>query len=213
MVEMRGNTTNQVPDDELVVLSLLGSLAAFDELVRRYRGAVVRVTSQILGCRTSAEDAAQDALVIAFKALPQLQDPGRFPAWLCSIARHRALRVANQEMRTVAADKTDLDRLIIERCPELTINPAELVIGRFGSSVLRAMEALPEEVRLVMELRYCEEWSITAIASFLSLPLTTVKWRLHTGRKTLRRILSSDETFHIPAKVGDMAELAGAVTR
>ncbi len=49
-----------------------------------------------------------------------------------------------------------------------------------------AIEDLPEDQRIVAELFYLEEWSTHQIGEFLSLPVTTVKWRLHVARKSLR---------------------------
>jgi RNA polymerase sigma-70 factor (ECF subfamily) len=80
---------SESPDDVLVVAAILGDLAAFDQLVLRYRAAVVRVAQGVVG-REHAEDVAQDALLLAFKALPSIEDPRKFPAWLSAITRHRA---------------------------------------------------------------------------------------------------------------------------
>lgn len=69
------------PDEVLVVAAILGDFDAFDDLVSRYRAAVVRAAQAIVG-REDAEDVAQDALLLAFKALPSIEDPGKFAAWL-----------------------------------------------------------------------------------------------------------------------------------
>ncbi|MGC5371869.1 RNA polymerase sigma factor, partial [Klebsiella pneumoniae] len=66
-------------------------MAAFDELVARYRGAAVIIALQILKSRDRAEDAVQDSFLSAYKSLPQLADPGSFAHWLGSIVRHRAI--------------------------------------------------------------------------------------------------------------------------
>ncbi len=62
-------TRADLPDEVLVVAVILGDLAAFNELALRYRAAVVRLAQTIVG-REDAEDMAQDALLLAFKALP-----------------------------------------------------------------------------------------------------------------------------------------------
>ena len=63
------------PDKEvLVVAAILGDLGAFDELAARYRAAVVRTAQSIVG-REDAEDVAQDTLLLAFKALPSIDEP------------------------------------------------------------------------------------------------------------------------------------------
>src|SRR5579872_4613292 len=105
---IRNGAFPEIPDDELVFMALLGNMASFDELVRRYRGAVIRVANQILGSWSAAEDVAQDAFLLAYKALPQLQCPANFASWLYAITRHRARRVAGRESRSQAVDLTEL---------------------------------------------------------------------------------------------------------
>src|SRR5690242_6492616 len=92
----------------LVVAAQAGDLLAFDLLARRYRPAAVTVARQLLPSE-AAEDAAQDALLSAFKALPKLSDPSRFAAWLGAIVRHRARRLGRERSREPLA----LDQVIL----------------------------------------------------------------------------------------------------
>src|SRR5436190_22696188 len=108
-----------IQTDELVLGALLGDLGAFDELVRRYRGGVIAVAEQVLGSREAALDVAQEAFLLAFKALPQLEAPTHFAGWLCAIARHRARRVGARSGRLVPSELSELDRLLIEQSEEL----------------------------------------------------------------------------------------------
>jgi RNA polymerase sigma-70 factor, ECF subfamily len=175
-------------DEILVVRALVGDMAAYDELVRRFRCAVVLVAQEVVGCRQTAEDVAQDALLLAFKALPQLTDPRRFGGWLCAIARHRARRVAQREGPGRPAVPTDLDRAILERSRELNPDPATVFARKLESALLsQAVNDLPHDHRTVVLLHYYEGWPIRRIAAFLLLPETTVKWRLHRARWLLRQ--------------------------
>src|SRR5580765_307645 len=88
--------SGEPPDEVLVVAAILGDLDAFDELASRYRAAVVRTAWAIVG-REDAEDVAQDSLLLAFKALPSIEDPTKFAAWLAAITRHRAMRFGKRE--------------------------------------------------------------------------------------------------------------------
>ena len=164
-------------DGQLVCWARGGCREAFDELVRRYRPGVFLIARQAVGDASRAEDVAQEALVTAFHALPTLADPARFGAWLGAITRHRARRVARQESRFLPLEPAHLDSL---QGPESAAPDA----------LADAFEALGDDYRTVLRLRYWEEWSVGQIASFLSLPITTIKWRLHYGREVLRRHLS-----------------------
>ena len=85
-------TRDESPDELLVLAAILGNLEAFEELVLRYRPAVVRLARTIVGT-DYAEDVAQDSLLLAFKALPGIEEPRKFAAWLSAITRHRASAV------------------------------------------------------------------------------------------------------------------------
>src|SRR6267378_7459685 len=102
------------PDEVLVMAAILGHLEAFEELVLRYRAAVVRLARTIVG-NNYAEDVAQDALLLAFKALPSIEEPGKFAAWLSAITRHRAMRFGKRESahqsRSVVLDEMLLEKL------------------------------------------------------------------------------------------------------
>ena len=102
-------TDLEPPDEVLVVAAIVGDLEAFDELAARYRAAVVRAAQAIVG-REDAEDVAQDALLLAFKALPSLEDPRKFAAWLQAITRHRALRLSKRERARKHASRELDDR-------------------------------------------------------------------------------------------------------
>lgn len=168
-------------DELLVVAAIVGDLGAFDELASRYRTAVVRLAQSIVG-RETAEDVAQDALLLAFKALPTIEDPKKFAAWLSAITRHRAFRVGKRE-GAQHARRVGMDELLLENLQSL----ARPLIDEGRNEELRlALEGVPESYALVLKLRFLDEMPLKRIASFLSLPVSTVKWRLHQGKKLLR---------------------------
>lgn len=170
------------PDEVLVVAAILGNLDAFDELASRYRAAVVRAAQAIVG-REDAEDVAQDALLLAFKALPSIEDPGKFAAWLSAITRHRAFRFSKRE-RSHQSGRVELDEFLIEQVHALGrpfVNEAES-----GEELGLALESVPADYALVLRLRFLDEMPLKRIGAFLGLPLSTVKWRIHRGKQLLR---------------------------
>ena len=104
---------SESPDELLVVAAILGNLEAFEELVVRYRPAVVRLARTIVGA-DHAEDVAQDSLLLAFKALPGIEEPRKFGAWLSAITRHRALRFSKSET-TRTNGRVALDEALLEK--------------------------------------------------------------------------------------------------
>jgi len=172
---------SEPPDEVLVVAAIVGDLHAFDQLVLRYRTAVLRVATGIVG-REHAEDIAQDAWLLAFKALPSIEEPRKFAAWLAAITRHRAMRFGKSESR-LKAQRVTLDDVLIEKLAALSKPLTE----RIEDLELRnALETLPADYALTLKLRFLDEMPLERIAAFTGAPLTTIKWRVHQGKKLLR---------------------------
>lgn len=176
------NVAGEPPDELLVVASILGDLDAFEELASRYRAAVVRTAQAIVG-REDAEDVAQDSLLLAFKALPSIEEPPKFAAWLSAITRHRALRFSKRE-RTHQAGRIDLDEFLLEQVQSLG-QPFVASNGEDDELKL-ALENVPADYALVLRLRFFDDMPLKRIGAFLGAPLSTVKWRLHRGKQLLR---------------------------
>ena len=169
------------PDEILVVAAILGDLVAFDELVFRYRPAVIR-TARMMVPRDDAEDVAQEALLLAFKALPSLEEPKKFPAWLHAITRRCAIRFS-QRTRQRDHDCVALDEVIIEQVPALRSS----MLGDGAREELQgALDSIPRDHALALRLHFLDEMPLRRIAGFLGVSLATVKWRIYSGKKQLR---------------------------
>lgn len=173
-------------EEQLVWKAKVGDLAAFDQLVRRYRPAAILTARGVLASREMADDAVQDAFISAYKSLPQLADGARFGAWLFSIVRHRAMRIRSGEKIV----HQPIDDLIASHVPSIQQRLEE---EGDQAEIRCAITQLPPEVQAAVQLYYLNEWSVNDIASYLDLPRTTVKWRLHTGRQQLRALLSGTD--------------------
>ncbi len=179
-------TPGETPDEVLVVAAILGDLQAFDDLTMRYRAAVVRLAEHLAG-EAEAQDVAQDALLLAFRALPSIDEPAKFAAWLMAITRNCALRVRTRASRREAW-RVDLDDYLLERLGVFTLPYDTLRDDQ--EHVRRALALLPESYAGVLRLRFLDEMPLRRIAGFLDLPMSTVKWRIHKGRALLKRALN-----------------------
>jgi len=169
------------PDEVLVMAAILGDLEAFEELVLRYRAAVVRLARTIVG-NNYAEDVAQDALLLAFKALPTIEEPSRFAAWLSVITRHRAFRF-NKHESALLSKRVGMDEVLLEKIDALARPLSET---SDNEEVMLLLDNLPADYALPLRLRFLDEMPLKRIAAFMGVPLSTVKWRLHQGKKLLR---------------------------
>ena len=184
----------QWTDAQLVLAAILGDLQSFDALALRYRAAAYRVAQTIVG-NELAEDVVQEALLLAFKALPALDEPDKFASWLYAITRHAAYRVS-QHSRQERAQRVELDEALLENSAALA-QPFKPLETAETAWVRAGLETLEEDYRLLLQLRFYDEMPLKRIASFLDLPLTTVKWRLVRAKQLLRERLTPTQK---PAK-------------
>ena len=175
----------EASDAELVVAALAGNTQAFDVLVNRYRRAMLTVAQKIVRNPTDAEDVVQDALLRAFEALPQLADLNRFGAWLHSITRNRALRYYRNSNRYQPQE--DMEPYLNRVSDTSAADPAHIVESESTQQAVRdAIQSMPSDYQAVVELYYWAEMPQKRMAEFLSLPLTTVKWRLRKAKEMLK---------------------------
>ena len=84
-------STVRVSDVDLVTRARQGDAAAFGELVDRHRTAVYRAALAALGSHADAEDAAQDAFLLAYRRIESFRGEASFKTWLLAIAWHQAI--------------------------------------------------------------------------------------------------------------------------
>lgn len=166
-------------DAQLVKACLDGQIEAFGGLVERYRDAVYGYCYARVGDLELAKDLAQEILVSAYRALPQLRAPERFAGWLRRIAEN-ACKAARR--RNVVAEQS-LETHAPPACGDI----ADRLTTRLA--VHTALRNLPEPCRVVVSLFYLGAHTCEEIARFLSVPESTVKGRLRDGRARLRKQL------------------------
>jgi RNA polymerase sigma-70 factor (ECF subfamily) len=173
------------------VAAILGDLHAFDELVRRYRSAVLRLVRVIAGAGI-AEDVAQEAWLLAFKALPSVDQPDKFASWLMVLVRNRALRARDREQKR-SARQVALDVFLLEQLGALSAEPTHRLDEE--EALQTALQAIPEDYRMALQLRFFDAMPLIRIAAFLDVPLSTVKWRVFNGKKLLREQFEKQESI------------------
>lgn len=128
-----------------------------------------------------AEDLVQDSLLVAFNCFHQLTEAEKFGAWLAAIMRNRAIRMRRIANRTQPLPEAE------PHCPALIQPPPDVE----WVDLHRVIQRLPENYREVIRLYYRDQFDVGEIAVFLQLPVSTIKWQLHSARALLRRQLES----------------------
>jgi RNA polymerase sigma-70 factor (ECF subfamily) len=200
---------------------------AFEEVVRRFQDLAVGCACAHLRDPALAEDAAQDAFLLAWERLEQLRQPAAFPGWIRRLVLsqcHRRLRGTRLELRPEHEAES----------VALATNPAADAEAADDASVVSfALTQLAPADRLVLILFYGSERSQAEIADWLGVPVTTVSRRLaHAKRRMRRHTLDAlagglrahrkiaGEAFIVelsarlrPAKDDDVADIASLANR
>jgi RNA polymerase sigma factor (sigma-70 family) len=169
---------------ELIERAQRGDVVAYEELVRRYQSAALRVAGLILVGGQDAEDAVQDAFVKAYRALGRFRTDSPFGPWLFRIVANEA-----RNRRRAAGRRAGLAlRLAEDRPPsDAAPSPEAAVLARERrASLLTALARLAEADRVVIGLRYFLELDEAATAAALGVPRGTVKSRLSRALARLR---------------------------
>lgn len=171
-------------DQDIVELLAAGAAeAGFERLATRYAAKVHRLCLAMLREPARAEEAAQDSLLRAWRALGSYQArSGALSTWLYAITRNRCLTLLG---RAEPAAQSLSDEAV--EAEALGLAAAEDGAGADGHALLRALvDALPEAQRLALTLYYYEERAVAEVAAMLGQPEATVKTHLHRGRQALR---------------------------
>ena len=169
----------------LVALTLAGDQSAYETLVLRYQTAVIASACAVTRNEYMAEDAAQDAFVSAWLKLSSLREAEKFGAWVCRIAKNCAKNIMTRYREYVSFDDIANTEYETGECVEELV----LQVSDDESLVEQSISRLSETVRKIIKLHYFDGYSVSEIANMLIIPVGTVKYQLHEGRKKMRKEL------------------------
>ncbi len=173
--------------NELLLISRArgGDREAFGALVEQYRDNVYRLAYRMCGNAYDADEAAQEAFVAAWRALPNFRGDAKFSTWLYRLTTNAAIDVMRREKRhQTVGDGEMVDLADDADSPQETVERTEQ-----QEAVQKALATLSEEYREVLLLRYMEELDYAEIAEVLQLPSGTVKSRINRAKAALKTAL------------------------
>ena len=185
------NSSEGISNSELVKRSQLGEKAAFEQLVIRHQELVFSLAYKLTGNREMANDVAQESFIRAWKAIEKFRGDSTFSTWIYRITVNTAwtLRKKAKKHNTLNIDDTYEPVVIDEKKdPELVAINSDL-----SSVLVSALDKLPLEQRIIVELKNIEGRSHKEIADFLDISVTAAKVRLHRAHQKLRLILEEVE--------------------
>lgn len=165
-----------------------GDTDAFEVLVRRHEKTIFNLVYRMLGDYDDAAETSQEVFLSAYRAIGQFRGDANFSTWLYRIALNHAntrrKSVSTYNRRLVPIDKTDLIN-------DPQLGPAETLEKKeISERVQQALNDLEPEDATVIVLRDLQDSPYEEIARMLSVPVGTVKSRLHRARRALKSRLA-----------------------
>jgi RNA polymerase sigma-70 factor (ECF subfamily) len=172
-------------DRDLVEAARSGDRAAFVDLARPRVDRLFAVADRILRDVDRAEDAVQDALVIAWRDLRGLRDPDRFDAWLGRVLVNVCIAQATRERRRSA----NLRALPVDG-PAAPDDDLMTVADR--DQLERGFRRLPPDQRAILVLYHYAGYTPSEIAETFGIAAGTARSRLHYAHRAMRAALEAD---------------------
>ena len=170
---------------DLVERASRGDRDAFATLAAATVDRCYGLAYRILRYHHRAQDATQQALLGAWRDLPNLRDPARFEAWLHRLVVHACYAEARTERRWIARVR------VLQTAETSSVDPTRDVVER--DSLERSFRTLTPEQRAVLVLHHHYGYPLTEIASLLGIPEGTARSRLHYAVRRVRTALEVDE--------------------
>ena len=174
-----------------------GDQESFEKLVRLYEKRVFSLTSRMCRNSADAEEAAQEAFLAAWQALPAFRGDASFATWLYRLVSNACVDILRREVRhQVMAGPSLDDEESSPEPPDKSPSPHALAErAELRRQIEAGLAALPPEYRQVLILREIHQCTYDEIAQICSIDLGTVKSRINRGRKRLRKILLESGNF------------------
>ncbi len=171
-----------------------GEEAAFTEILDRYRGAIYNLCYRMTRNAEDARDLGQEVFIKVFSLLDRFDENFAFSSWLFRIATNHCIdHLRRNRLRFLSLDGTvgpDGDEYELQ-LPDSGPRP-DAVLQR--KQVLERLDEvisdLPPHYKAITLLRHDQQLSYEEIAEVLSLPLGTVKARIHRARQQIQQMLA-----------------------
>jgi RNA polymerase sigma-70 factor (ECF subfamily) len=174
-------------ETNLVAAARKGDAESFSRLCEQHYPALVAIAYSQLADRGLAEDAAQEALLVAYRDIAKLKDIGRFLPWLAAICRNTAIDMARARAREERAGTEDCGPVA-----DLCHHENDTV-----AAVRKIIFELDPDVRDLILLRYYNGMTYGQIASMLAVSEEAVNGKLRRAKNTIRHQLQRRKSMEI----------------
>lgn len=190
----------------LVAAAKAGDARAFEALVSRYRKRIFALALHITRSASEADDITQDVFLKAYRALPEFEGRSQFFTWVYRMTVNRSLNVRRDRARR-GEDMLDDPRLELAVAVDARSNPGrEAELRQTYARLLRALDALPVDMRTTVILVSLQGLSHGEVAVVQKVSEGTIAWRMHEARRRLHEAM-------MPEKLQRRRELSADLAR
>lgn len=172
-------------DEDLMHRTQAGEFAAFEELVRRYRGPLLRVAASQLGDRLAAEDLVQESLLAAFAARHTFNPQFAFRTWLWTILLRLCHKYRQRERRPIRAGGSIDPHRVDGNAGRDVCGLAQLLQSERQDLLHQALTELPEAEADALRLRFFAGLKFEEIATAMASSVSGAKQRVKHGLERL----------------------------
>jgi RNA polymerase sigma-70 factor (ECF subfamily) len=182
-------TFEKLTDAELLEHYMDGDEAAFQEIVARYKNSLYAFLKQFLNRTDLVEDVFQETFLQLFTSRASFDSSRPLRPWLFTIAANKAKDALRKSQRTSAvpigaiseAQDMSFDEMLNSLGADNVVPQDELERNETATQVNDVIAGMPENLREILILAYFNKFSYKQMANVLSIPIGTVKSRLHTA--------------------------------
>jgi RNA polymerase sigma-70 factor, ECF subfamily len=170
----------------LVEQAMGGDIDAYSELVRASHPRLFGVANLILRDSDRAQDAVQDALLLAWRHVRSLRDPDAWDAWLRRLTVRACYKVASAHRRRTLVELHVTPDPGSTKAPDASIGVAD------RDWLGRELDRLDIDQRVVLVLHYYLDLPVSEVAEIIDIPYGTAASRLHRGLEAMRASMRAE---------------------
>lgn len=183
----------EINDDEIVRAVCAGDTEAFAELVDKYQAMAIKVAFSLLGNEQDARDAAQEAFISAYQALPRFRGGAKFSTWLyrivankCKDVYRKRARTAGSWLRISTTGPGSKDDHVMEIQDPRTGPALKLYNREIAEALDKAINELPLKQRMAFVLHHLHGMALNEVADVMQCRVGTVKSHVFRATATLK---------------------------
>ncbi len=186
-------------DEKLISQALNGSQRSWVKLVRRYEHMIYNYCLRMTRNPSDAMDLMQEVFLLVYRHLPSYQGEGRFRAWMMRIATNKTIDFLRQRARSpsIADDEHAEAQYLAHEAP--VPNNPEWACAHDSDNrhIQLALQSLPPEQRVVVELKFFQQFTFEDISLQTGVPVNTVKSRFYMALDKMKSALQPLEKTHV----------------